>query len=93
MMNLNIPVLVFGSMIAVLIGSVVHLIAGGKLIRLIFCMLFAWLGFWIGNFTSTRFGINILRFGQIDYGSSIIFSIIFSIFGFWLSGENRNRDS
>ena len=92
MIDINIPVLIFGSMIAVLIGSAVHLIAGGKLIRLVFCAAFALIGFWLGNFISIRTGFDLLRYGTVDYGVSIISSIFVSVFGFWLSGESRNHE-
>lgn len=87
-MTINLPVLIFGSMIGLLIGSSIHLIGGGPLIRLVFSMLFALIGFWAGNFVSLRSGISIYPFGLIDYGMSIIFSIITAILGYWLSGEN-----
>jgi len=89
MIELTFPSILFGSMVAWLIGATIHLIAGGKLIRLIFSMLFAWIGFWVGNYFGNRFGISILNYGQIIYGPAIIACICFSILGYWLSGENE----
>jgi len=79
-------------MMAWLIGALVHLIAGGKLIRLIFCLIFAWIGFWGGNYIASNLGFSILHYGQINYGPALILSVIASLFGFWLSGENRDDD-
>jgi len=91
MINLNFPVLIFGSLIALLLGSIIHLIAGGKLIRLLFSMIFSWIGFWIGNYFSNYFSFEIFKLGIIDYGSAMICSIFIGIFGFWISGENRSQ--
>jgi hypothetical protein len=88
MFNFTFPVFVFGSLIALLLGSLVHLIAGGKLMRLIFCMLFSWIGFWTGNYLGTRFNVELLRYGTVNYGPAILIALILSVFGFWISGEN-----
>jgi hypothetical protein len=88
MSNLTFPIFVFGSLVGLLIGAIFHLIAGGKPIRLIFCLIFGWVGFWVGNYLSQRFGMQIFQYGQISYGISIIFSIILAGGGYWLSGEN-----
>lgn len=89
MFNITIPSFILGSLVAWLIGAFVHLIAGGKLLRLIFCMLFAWIGFWAGNYLGVRFGIEILRYGQINYGPALLLCIAASFLGYWLSGENK----
>jgi hypothetical protein len=88
MFNLTFPVFIFGSLIALLLGALVHLIAGGKLLRLIFCIIFSWIGFWSGNYLATRFNLEILRYGQVNYGSAILVALILSAFGYWISGEN-----
>ena len=89
MLTLTIPSFMLGSMIALLIGAFIHLIAGGKLLRLVFCMLFSWIGFWAGNYVGVRFGITLFQYGQINYGPSILISVLASLFGYWLSGENK----
>jgi len=88
MFNLTLPVFIFGSLIALLLGALVHLIAGGKLLRLIFCIVFSWIGFWSGNYLAARFNLDILRYGQVNYGPAVLIALILSIFGFWISGEN-----
>jgi len=89
MFNFTFPVFLFGSIFALLIGAFIHLITGGKLLRLFFCMFFSWLGFWGGNYLSLRFNLDILEYGQINYGGAIISSVISGIFGYWISGENK----
>lgn len=92
MFNITFPSFVLGSIIAGLIGAMVHLIAGGKLVRLVFCMVFAWVGFWGGNYLAGNFGLRILTYGQISYGPAVLLSIIASLFGYWLSGENQQEE-
>lgn len=92
MSSITIPVFIFGSIVSLLIGSIVHLIGGGKLLRLILSMVFAWIGFWIGNYGADYFGIVILEYGPVDYAVAMVSSLIFAVFGFWISGENRRED-
>ncbi|NPV40293.1 MAG: hypothetical protein HPY72_02990 [Anaerolineae bacterium] len=92
MFNVTFPTLILGSIIAGLIGALIHLIAGGKLVRLVFCMVFAWIGFWGGNSLAQRFGLTILTYGQINYAPAIAASVLTSLFGYWLSGENTESE-
>ena len=92
MFNMTFPSFILGSIIAWLIGALVHLIAGGKFLRLVFCLLFAWIGFWGGNYFANNLGLYILHYGQINYGPALLFSVIASLFGYWLSGENREDE-
>jgi len=89
MTNLTLPVFVFGSLVGLLIGALFHLIAGGNLIRLIFCLVFGWIGFWGGNYFSQKFGIPVYQYGQISYGTAIFFSMLLAAGGYWISGENK----
>jgi hypothetical protein len=91
MLNLTLPVFIFGSIIGLLIGATFHLLAGGKIIRLIFCLVFGWIGFWGGNYLSQKLGIQILQYGQISYGIAIIMSLISTAAGYWISGENKTE--
>ena len=94
MENITAPIFYFGSLIGCLIGAIIHLIAGGNLLRLIFCILFSWLGFWVGNYSANRIGFALFRYGPVDYGWAIGFALLLAIFGFWISGENKkDQDS
>jgi hypothetical protein len=92
MTDITLPVFVFGSMIGLLVGAFFHLIAGGKIIRLIFCLIFGLIGFWSGSYISQRFGFQFITLGPLSYGSAIFFSIIFSAGGYWISGENKTEE-
>jgi len=76
---------------ALLIGAFIHLVAGGNLLRLVFCLIFALFGFWAGNYIGDRTGITFFSFGPVDYGWSIGFSVFSSVFGYWLSGEGKKE--
>ena len=91
MINLSQPIFYFGSLIALLIGAFIHLVAGGSLLRLIFSLVFALLGFWVGNYLGGRVGLSIVSFGAIDYGWSPGRSITCLVFGYWLSGESKKE--
>lgn len=88
-MNISIPHLIFGSLIAGLVGSLVHLILGGKLLRLLFSLVFAWIGFWAGHSIANRYNLNFFSYGTINLGAAIGLSIILSLAGYWISGEKR----
>ena len=89
MQNLITPIIYFGSLIALLIGAFVHLVGGGNLLRLVFSLVFALMGFWVGFFLAQEIGIVLFRLGPVDYGWSIIVSLISAVMGYWLSGERK----
>jgi len=89
MINISFPVFIFGSLIGGLIGSMIHLIFGGKPLRLLLSITFSWIGFWIGNNLGIRYGFSFFKYGPIDYGPAIFSSIILGLIGYWISGENQ----
>ena len=90
MKNLSIPIFVFGSLIAGLLGSFIHLLFGGKPYRLLFSIFFSWIGFWLGNNLGTKYGLTILQYGPVIYGTAIVASILLGLGGYWVSGENKS---
>ena len=92
MSQFTLPSFIFGSLIAWLIGASIHLFLGGKFIRLVFSIIFAWIGFWIGNYFGGLLEIEILKYGQIHYLTSILASLIIGLAGLWISGENSYED-
>ena len=71
MFSLNIPNLIFGTVIAGLIGSLIHFIFGGKPLRLLFSILFSWIGFWVGDNLGQRYGVSFFLYGSIYLGTAI----------------------
>ena len=85
---MSIPAFLFGSLIALTIGSFTHLVTGGNLKNLFVMMLFSLIGFWIGNIVGGRLNMTILRLGDINLVASVVGAIIFAIIGRWFSQEN-----
>ena len=88
-MNISIPHLIFGSLIAGLIGSLIHLILGGKPLRILFSIIFAWIGFWAGHSLGNRYQIFLYQYGSLNLGMGIGISILLGLTGYWISGENK----
>jgi hypothetical protein len=88
-MKIAIPQLIFGSLAAGLIGSVIHLVLGGKLLRLVFSLVFSWIGFWAGHAIANRYSFFYFRFGTINFGAAFFGAVVIGLFGFWIAGENK----
>jgi len=91
-MNIQIPQFIFGSLIAGLIGALIHLILGGSILRIVFSLSFSWVGFWAGHFFANRLNFKIFRLGTINLGLAIITAICMSIFGYWIAGDNKRNE-
>jgi len=85
---LTLPVFIFGSIFAFLIGSLFHLIFGGNFKKLLLYLLTSWLGFWVGDFLSKQIGLRFISVGLLNLGFSIIGSLLFLFIVFWLGMEN-----
>ena len=86
---ITIPVFIFGSLIAGLVGSLIHLIFGGKPFRLLLSILFSWIGFWVGNNLGLQYGLYFFKYGPIYFGTALLVSLILGLIGYWISGENQ----
>jgi len=82
---MTIPALVFGSIIAFIIGTVFHLIIGGGFIRIIITIVSSLIGFWIGHFIGYKIGLSFWNMGLIQLGPAIIGSLLFLVLGYWLT--------
>lgn len=85
---MTLPAFLFGSLIALTIGSFAHLILGGNLKNLLAMMFFALIGFWIGNSISARLNFFIWNLGLINPPLSILASVVFALLGRWFSMDN-----
>ena len=88
-MTITFPHFIFGSLIAALLGALIHLVLGGKPLRLIFALIFAWIGFWTGHFLGNRYQIFFLRYGVINIGVGAVTALGLSLLGYWIAGENK----
>ncbi|MEW6180011.1 MAG: hypothetical protein AB1522_08785 [Chloroflexota bacterium] len=74
-----------GMIIATLYGAAFHLWRGGSLWRLGLYVLFAWIGFWGGQWLGTLLGWEFIRVGQLNLGFASIGSFLILGLGYWLS--------
>jgi len=88
---MTLPAFLFGSLVSWLLASVFHLVVSGNIKRIILYILFSWIGFWAGNYLGIYFGINLLKWGLVDYGMAVIGSFILLVFAYWLSSEISYR--
>ncbi|RJQ40598.1 MAG: hypothetical protein C4545_08450 [Anaerolineaceae bacterium] len=84
---MTLPAFLFGSLISVLIGSVFHLIVGGKLKKYLSYLFFSWLGFWVGYYLSNRISFSIWRIGFLDVGYCILGSILTMLLIYWIDKD------
>lgn len=59
------PTVVFGFILATLLGAAFHLVFGGDARRLAVFLLAGWAGFGIGHVAGVLFGINLLNIGTL----------------------------
>jgi hypothetical protein len=90
---MTIPAFIFGSFFSLLIGSFSHLILGGNLKKLILFLILGWIGFWAGYLLASQIGISFLQIGPLNLGVSSIGSVVFILFGFWVSMENVDQNN
>lgn len=77
--------ILFGLVIATLIGAVFHLWRGGPLKVLSLLILFSWVGFWVGQMLGDELGWTFGKYGQLNLPASILGSLLFLFAGYWLS--------
>jgi hypothetical protein len=86
---MTLPALLFGFLVATLLGAAFHLWRGGSLGRLLLYLIFAWAGFWIGHFVGDHYGLKFASVGPLRLGAAVIFSIVTLFGGYWLSLINQ----
>ncbi len=85
---LTLPTLLFGLVIALLIGALFHLWRGGGGGRLLLYLALSVAGFAAGHFLAVWRGWSFLRIGSLEAGVAAIGSLLFLAVGEWLSLVN-----
>ena len=85
---MHIAAVIFGILIASLLGAAFHLFRGGGPGKLASYIVLSCIGFWFGHFASNQMGWTFLSIGPIRAGTAILGSIVFLIIGYWLSLES-----
>ncbi len=75
---------VFGLVVATLLGSLLHLWRGGGFGRLVFYVLISWIGFWAGHIAGEALGWSFWKVGPLNLGMGILGSVIILAIGYWL---------
>lgn len=70
------PTVVFGFILATLLGASFHLVFGGDARRLALLLLAGWAGFGIGHVAGVLFGINLLNIGTLRVVSAALGAIL-----------------
>src|SRR5829696_3524315 len=82
---MTVPTLLFALLIALLYGSLYHLIRGGGFWRLLLNLFLSLFGFGLGHLLGIWRGWILLPFGSINVGMSSIGSLLLLLLGDWLS--------
>lgn len=82
---LTLPTLLFGLVVALLIGAFYHVVRGGNGWRLLQDLCLSVLGFTLGQFADLVTGWILFEFGALDLGSGLFGSLTLLILGEWLS--------
>ena len=82
---MTLPSLLFGLIIALLIGAVFHLLRGGGLGKLILYLVLSLAGFIAGHLLGEWRGWILFPIGPLDTGLAVIGSLVFLGLGDWLS--------
>lgn len=82
---MTVPTLLFALLIALLYGSLYHLLRGGKGWRLLLYLGLSVAGFAVGHFVGLWQGWIFMQLGSLNLGMSTVGSIFILVLGDWLS--------
>ena len=82
---MNIVTILFGWIMATLLGALFHLWRDGGFWKLLLYLGLSWAGFWLGNWAASAWGVNFLLVGGLNLGLALIGSMIFLFVGHWVS--------
>ena len=82
---MTIPSLLFALLIALLYGSLYHLLRGGGFWRLVLYLGLSILGFAVGHLIGLWRGWIFMQMGSLNLGMSSIGSLVVLVLGDWLS--------
>ncbi len=82
---ITLPIVLFGLVVALLIGALYHAARGGDGWRLLLYFFLSIIGFTAGQWLSMTRGLFLFAFGALDLGMGAIGSILCVAIGDWLS--------
>ena len=81
---MTLPAVIFGVVLSTAYGTAFHFWKGGSLNKLIYYVLLAWMGFWLGHFVGLWIGWSFAAVGPLNTGMATLGSLVFLIAGDWL---------
>ncbi len=81
---MNLPSFFLALLIATLLGALFHLWRGGGPKRILFYVILAWGGFFVGHFLAAWRGWFLFRIGALNMGIAILSALLFLFVGDWL---------
>ncbi len=81
---MNTAGILFGLLIATLIGVLFNVWRGGNLGLLIIFILLSCFGFWAGHFIGQQLGIPLAMVGSLNMATAVLGSLVFLFVGAWL---------
>ncbi len=87
------PNLLFGLVIALILGALFHAFRGGSGWRLLLYLGISIFGFVLGQWLGTRFGWALYPFGALDIGFGLLGGILCLAIGDWFIGIGTNHKS
>lgn len=81
---MTLPAILFGGLIATLLGTAFHLIRGGGLGQLFIYIGLSWIGFWGGHFLAQQLNLSFISLGPLHIGIATITSILLMLIGSWV---------
>jgi uncharacterized membrane protein YjjP (DUF1212 family) len=81
------PALALGFILATLYGAAFHFLVGGDARRLAFFLIAGWVGFLLGQYVGTAFGITLLSIGALHVFAGTLGSLLALIAARILSGR------
>lgn len=82
---MTLPTILFGFLLACLLGALFHFWRGGSWQRLILYLVLSCLGFAAGHFAGNALGVTWLSVGALRTAAALIGSVVFLLVGYWLS--------
>ena len=82
---MTLPSLLLGIVLSTIYGAAFHFWKDGSLGKLLFYVILAWVGFWLGHVIGNLTGWHFAALGPINGGLATIGSAVFLFAGDWLS--------
>ncbi len=81
---MTLPAFLFGFLIATIYGAAFHFWLGGGAGRLVYYLILAWVGFWMGHLAGWYWDIGFFNLGALYLGMATLGSAVVLAGGHWI---------